>query len=172
MDTTNEKQRAKNLTSLNIIALLIAILPFQLTWITYAAGIYFPFSWLLQLLEAFATGMVIVYAYHREWMYVIIYGVSSTVGRILLCLVQLSMEYYRAGCGSCSCRRPVSGGRVSSGKFLQNFYYDRIFHSSFIANTVDFHIQNTVFLQIFHRNYKLFPFSGYVDNTGCCSDVS
>ena len=77
-----------------------------------------------------------------------------------------------SGCGSCSCRRPVSGGRVSSGKFLQNFYYDRIFHSSFIANTVDFHIQNTVFLQIFHRNYKLFPFSGYVDNTGCCSDVS
>ena len=97
MDTTNEKQRAKNLTSLNIIALLIAILPFQLTWITYAAGIYFPFSWLLQLLEAFATGMVIVYAYHREWMYVIIYGASSTVGRILLCLVQLSMGYYFSG---------------------------------------------------------------------------
>ena len=116
MDTTNEKQRAKNLTSLNIIALLIAILPFQLTWITYAAGIYFPLSWLLQLLEAFATGMVIVYAYHREWMYVIIYGVSSTVGRILLCLVQLSMGYYFSGWNIIDL---VAGAAVAGALFLE-----------------------------------------------------
>ena len=119
MDTTNEKQRAKNLTSLNIIALLIAILPFQLTWITYAAGIYFPFSWLLQLLEAFATGMVIVYAYHREWMYVIIYGVSSTVGRILLCLVQLSMGYYFSGWNIIEL---VAGAAVAGALFLEEEY--------------------------------------------------
>ena len=119
MDTTNEKQRAKNLTSLNIIALLIAILPFQLTWITYAAGIYFPLSWLLQLLEAFATGMVIVYAYHREWMYVIIYGVSSTVGRILLCLVQLSMGYYFSGWNIIDL---VAGAAVAGALFLEEEY--------------------------------------------------
>lgn len=119
MNTTNEKQRAKSLTSLNIIALLAAILPFQLTWITYATGIYFPLSWLLQILEAFATGMVIVYAYHREWMYVIVYGVSSTVGRILLCLVQLSMGYYFSGWNIINL---VMGAAVAGALFLEEEY--------------------------------------------------
>lgn len=119
MDITNEKKRAKNLTSLNIIALLAAILPFQLTWITYATGIYFPLSWFLQILEAFATGMVIIYAYHREWTYVIVYGVSSTVGRILLCLVQLSMGYYFSGWNIINL---VMGAAVAGALFLEEEY--------------------------------------------------